>query len=293
MLNDQLRAASVPVSELTGTPTGGGSRMTTEGAIRWLPIGIPLEPRPQEARIASLDRGQRWTGDRFIRCRLKGATPNTWQDGLPERECKILPRSAETARNAHVLREIEDNELPIVGRLMLVNDITDDPGRHALHGTPVRGNYETIGALKRYNHAGSDHWQPTRGEPYLVPIGAILASVTWCRTGPDPHRVRWSEWWRAWRIPPTGTPYLEWETIDPRLKRGWTPDEETPHEHLAQLLDADISSAFNKWLERLEAEKDLRSRLTNASARRGVALWDEAVRAGRANGSPKKRKRRR
>ena len=135
MLNDQLRAASVPVSELTGTPTGGGSRMTTEGAIRWLPIGIPLEPRPHEARIASLDRGQRWTGDRFIRCRLKGATPNTWQDGLPERECKILPRSAETARNAHVLREIEDNELPIVGRLMLVNDITDDPGRHALHGT--------------------------------------------------------------------------------------------------------------------------------------------------------------
>ena len=293
MLYDHLQTPSTP--EPTPNPAAAEKRagLVAEGAIRWLPIGIPIEERSEQARIANLDRGQRWTGDRFIRCKLTGDAGAAGRDGFPERECRILPRSAETARNAHVLREIEDNELPIVGRLMLVNDVTDDPGRHALHGTPVRGNYETIGALRRHNHAGSDHWQPTRGEPYLVPIGGILASVTWCRTGDDPRRVHWSERWRAWRIPPTGTPYLEWESVDPRLNRGWTPEEETPHEHVARLLDANISSAFQKWLKGLERETDLRARVANASARRGVALWEEAVRAGRGADGGKRRKRRR
>ena len=292
MLNDQLRAAGARAA--AAASAGAAVRgMTAEGALRWLPIGIPIEERAQEARMAGLDRRQRWTGDRFIRCRLNGDAPKTWRDGFPGRKHLILPRSAETARNAHVLREIEDNELPVVGRLTLVNDVTDDPGRYALHGTPVRGNYETIGGLKRYNRAGSDHWQPAGSQPYLVPIGGILANITWCRAGSDPRRVRWSEWWRAWRIPPTGSPYLEWETVDPRLNRGWIPDEETPHEHLARILDADIRTSFAGWLGRLNDETDLNSKLANATARRGVALWEEAVRGGQGRAGAKTRRRRR
>ena len=293
MLYDHLQAAGTSEQPPNRAADEKRAKLVAEGAIRWLPIGIPLEERPQQARIANLDRGQRWTGDRFIRCKLKSDAGATGPDGFPDRECLILPRSAETARNAHVLREIEDNELPIVGQLMLVNDITDDPGRYALHGIPVRGNYGTIGGLRRHNHAGSDHWQPTRGEPYLVPVGGILASVTWYRTGDDPRQFHWSERWRAWRIPPTGTPYLEWESVDPRLTRGWTPDEETPHEHLARLLDRNISTAFKRWLTGLEKETDLRSRLANGTARRGVALWEEAVRAGRGGEAGKRRRRRR
>ena len=62
MLNDQMRAASVPAGELraAGATRGG---MTTEGAIRWRPISIPRERQAHQARNANLDRGSRrfWT----------------------------------------------------------------------------------------------------------------------------------------------------------------------------------------------------------------------------------------
>ena len=58
MLNDQMRAASVPTGEMraAGATQGG---MTAEGAIQGLPIGIPLAPQAHQTRIASLDGGTR------------------------------------------------------------------------------------------------------------------------------------------------------------------------------------------------------------------------------------------
>ena len=242
------------------------SPMLAQGTIRWLPIGRP--PEAADGGGADLSPGEPWTGDRFVRCRLDRADTGQWDHGLPPAWDAVPPARAETARNAHTLRELADREVPSAGHPVLVTDVTDEPGADALHGLSLYSGCRTDST------PGIEYRRPGGGGVQIVPVGGIIVSyATGWRTTPDDREVPAGEW-RAWRIPPLGKPYLEWQGEDTEIAGGWAPEVETPQEGIARLLDADIHAAFDQWLDRLDADASP----VAAAARMSVLQWEAEIR---------------
>ena len=105
------------------------------------------------------------------------------------------------------------------------------------------------------------------------PVGSIIAACRRVTAGDGTSERRW----RAWRVPPEGPPYLEWEGTDVRNGVSWSATAETPQERIARMLDADLDWTFERWLLDLEASPDVHGAVTVASRRNGVHLWRSAI----------------
>ncbi|MCY4505616.1 MAG: hypothetical protein OXG35_01445, partial [Acidobacteria bacterium] len=240
------------------TAPGESEPLLAKGAFRWLPVGDEVTLAPDEVRPVE-DRepmfGETLTGKALRRCRITSEDRDLWTDGLPPHEpCPVAP-NAETARQSRVLRALAEADLPSVNRLTLVTDVTDDPGSYGLQGLTMHGTYgQGVGSLDQHGYAGYDRWEPLHGQTRHVPIGSIIAACRRVKTGPDGPTQRL---WRAWRVPPEGPPYLEWEGADVRNGASWSATAETPQERIARLLDADLDWTFERWLAELEENPDV------------------------------------
>ena len=217
--------------------------------VRWLPIGRPPAERP----AALLRHPGVYTGDRFIRVSADLSRGKAWENGIPPASPAQVDEDR-TALGSSVLRGLGTDELPTMGRLVMISSVTDSPGSYALQGLPLHGGYGPgPGRTPEDTSATADAYRGTRAQRRLVPIGAILAAYARVGVGTRNGRIGRTGIWRAWRVPPADAPYLELELEDPRLARGWTADEMTPQEEIARLLDTDIEAAFAARLSRLRA----------------------------------------
>ena len=231
-------------------PTAAAARPDKAGrVVRWIPIGRPPAERP----AALLRRPGVYTGDRFIRVSADLSRGKAWENGLPPASPARVDEDR-TALGSSVLRGLGTDELPTMGRLVMISSVTDSPGSYALQGLPLRGSYGPgPGRTPEDTSAAADTYRGTRAQRRLVPVGAILAAYARVGVGTRNGRIARTGIWRAWRVPPADAPYLELELEDPGLARGWTADEMTPQEEIARLLDTDIETAFAARLAHLRA----------------------------------------
>ena len=249
-----------------------------DGAVRWLPIGLRPTERPDRTR----GRWGNWSGSAFVRCTLTGAETDEWDHDLPGAWDALVSKRIDTGRNSRVLRRLNGREASYGERPIMLTDVSDDPGGWALHGLRLR--------------QGSAMDQ-------LVPVGAVIASydkaVYQHRQGDGQtegytHR---GGWWRAWRVPPTGAPYIVLEQPDPRAGRGWLPHFETPQERLARLLDAELAWVFKRRQADLDRDTTPGGQRIAAEHRLACTRWranvEEALAREDAERRPSRRRRRR
>ena len=235
-----------------------GTGASADTPFRWLPAAVWA---PEEEDSVNT----------FIRCRITGEDP--WgTDGLPPHTPAPTNPDALTARNSKILRPLNEADIPSVNGLVLLTCVAEAPGPASLVGLPMRGTYDY-------------------GRTRHVPVGSILAACDWARVSATNARPRY--WWRAWRVPPEGPPYFEWEGGTPASAggRAWTEETETPQERLARLLDEEIPASFEKWLDSLEQPEH---GVFAAAVRRGaVERWRQAASSARPRRTSKRRRHRR
>ena len=229
---------------------------------------LPRGERPAPYPPGMIPRDPRWTGERFTRVGKPA-------EGLAPEDARPAPvPDRPTALNSTVERNIEADQLPVVGRMMLVTAVSDDPGWQAIHGMRLSGEYELF--PETGSGPNPDLPRARRRRRWAVPVGSVLVSRA---GGGDAPRG-----WRIWRVPPAGPACLLEEVV-----------REDSHGNdrvaLARAIDRDLREAFDRCIERLEAQED--ADLVLARVKPPIAAWRLHVDAPRRRGGRKARRRRR
>lgn len=230
------------------------------GQISYVPFGERPEPYPPGY---APDPG-RWTGRELLRVELDPtADAHVLPGGLPACTPVEADPNTVTARTSQRTRYIPADRLP-ARRTVLLEHVTDDPGRLAIHG-------RRLGQDLPATEAG-DGWTSTHARLVELPLGGVIVAVETDTTG--------RRFWRAWRVTPIGPPVLV-------FRHESEPGDRSHLAHLAALLDEELAGAFDAILARYERSNAAPAHV--AQMRQAISHWKFGVHVGR----PRKRRQRR
>ena len=226
-------------------------------AATYMPLGIRPGPYPPEWAPDP----RRWSGDRLVRV----------AKGSDEPDIAPTPRSRPTATRSRVMRMVHVDELPSVGRMVLAEAVSDDPGWLAIHGTSISGSYGPDGGVREH---GGEAWRGERRRRIELPVGGLLVTR---HSGAGSEKPGWV----LWRVLPGG-PVTALEAEVPDEPGG------DAGRAIAAAIDRDLHEAFEAAAERLQEEGEA---TRTARLEAATASWQAVLAAEEP--APNRRERRR